>query len=100
MRLCYYVEDRDEFNDTCLKLLAFLEDKQTTEDLSKECISATKDLLMRVTSKQDKLANYERLKLTNCMDVGTTSHVESLNRVIKKGPSSVNSNMSLDKSVE
>ena len=100
MRLCYYVECRNEFNDTCLKLLAFLEDKQTTEDLSKECISATKDLLMRVTSKQDKLANYERLKLTNCMDAGTTSPVESLNRVIKKGPSGVNSNMSLDKSVE
>ena len=55
---------------------------------------------MRVTSKQDKLANYERLKLTNCMDAGTTSPMESLNHVIKKGPSGVNSNMSLDKSVE
>ena len=55
---------------------------------------------MRVTSKQDKLANYERLKLTNCMDAGTTPPMESQHRVIKKGPSGVNSNMSLDKSVE
>ena len=73
MHICYYVECREEFNDTCLKLLAFLDNKQTTNDLSKECISAMKDLLMCVTSKQDKLANYERLKLTNCMDAGTTS---------------------------
>ena len=59
-----------------------------------------KDLLMHVTSKQDKLANYERLKLTNCMDAGTTSPMESQHRVIKKGPSGVNSNMSLDILVE
>ena len=34
------------------------------------------------------------------MDAGTTSPMESQHCVIKKGPSGVNSNMSLDKSVE
>lgn len=57
---------------------------------------AVVELQENFRSKESKLANYIQSDCRNCMDVITTSWVESCNHAVKKGSFSVHFNMTLD----
>lgn len=99
MSLCNEYETKFEF-DMSLKLLSdFLSDGRTTSRLSKECIGAVKSFCDNIVDKETQLANYVRRYITNCMDVSTTSPVESMNKVIHQDLD-VKSNVHADKGIK
>ena len=67
--------------------------------LGEDCINAVISLQENLRSKESKLAGYMRTDIKSCMDACTTSPVDGNNRVIKHGPSFINSRMNLDKTM-
>ena len=100
MSLCYYVKNHDEFENTIEMFHSVLDKKSTKKAISSECITGTRGLIRKIRSKEGYISNAVRMYLTNCMDAGTTSPCEAQNRVMKKGPCGINSNMNLETAVE
>ena len=93
-------ESKVEYDFIYNELLVFLKRNETLSVLGQDCINGVRSLLLNRKTKERKLAGYMRNLIKNSKDAKTTSPVEGHNRQVKKGPSSVNNNMHLDKMLE
>jgi len=90
---------KEEYDRSHEELSQFLYLPEVVGVLGEDCINAVISLQENLRSKESKLAGYMRNDIKSCMDACTTSPVEGNNRVIKHGPSFINSRMNLDKTM-
>ncbi len=93
---CSEVENTFEYDQSHHDLRDFFNERKTWCNLSLSFQQAVVKLQENFRNKESKLANSIWLDCRNCMDIMTTSPIESCNHALKNSSHSVHSNMNLD----
>ena len=73
------------------KITRFLNLKEPSNAIGRECVKAMVELQLSLKSKESKLAGYRRINWKCSMDACTTSPAESTNNLVKHSLPKMNS---------